>query len=136
MKMKAFTKSILVMVFVFVGSLAIQAVSPKTYMYDTKEENGKIVSKIVFLQEDGFLNKEMKYEFNYNQEGKVSEKKAYRWNGKKDLWEPLFLISYEYSNEKGEIYSSYGMWNNKKKDYSLNVQEMAFSDDDYHTIFS
>ena len=56
MKTSVWGKSILALVFTFMCSLAISAASPKDYLYDTKEENGKIISKVVFLQENGLLN--------------------------------------------------------------------------------
>lgn len=76
MKTSVWGKSILALVFTFMCSLAISAASPKDYLYDTKEENGKIISKVVFLQENGLLNKQVRYEFQYNENGKVSEKKS------------------------------------------------------------
>lgn len=136
MKTSVFTKSIFGFVLVFVCSMIVNAASPKNYMYDTKEENGKIVSKTVFLNEDGLLNKQVMYEFAYNEDGKVSEKKACRWNRTNDKWEPFFKISYEYNNETGDIHTVYGMWNSKKKDYSLNVQEMVAPASSYESIFS
>lgn len=75
MKTSVWGKSILALVFTFMCSLAISAASPKDYLYDTKEENGKIISKVVFLQENGLLNKQVRYEFQYNENGKVSEKR-------------------------------------------------------------
>ena len=81
MKTSVWGKSILALVFTFMCSLAISAASPKDYLYDTKEENGKIISKVVFLQENGLLNKQVRYEFQYNENGKVSEKKAFRGIG-------------------------------------------------------
>jgi len=136
MKTKVLTKSVLVLAFAFMCTLIISAASPKNYVYDTKEENGKMISKVVFLQDNGLLNKEMKYEFAYNDEGKVSEKKAYRWNQREGEWEPLFLMTYEYTEESDEIQTNYGMWNKKKKDFSLNVQTMTVPLDNYNTIFS
>ena len=59
MKTSVWGKSILALVFTFMCSLAISAASPKDYLYDTKEENGKIISKVVFLQENGLLNKQV-----------------------------------------------------------------------------
>lgn len=128
-------KGILSFVVLFVCSLAMNAASPRNYLYDTKEENGKIVSKVIFLQEDGLLNKQVKYEFVYNENGKVAEKKAYRWNSSKETWDPYYLISYQY-NEDGNITSDYGMWNKKKKDYSLNQQKMIVPAGSYEEIFS
>ena len=84
MKTSVLSKSILVLAVIFLCNLAMNAASPREYMYDTKEENGKIVSKVIFLNDNGLLNKEVKYEFSYNENGKVSEKKAYRWDKSKD----------------------------------------------------
>lgn len=136
MKASVLRKEILSLVVLFVCSLAMSAASPRNYLYDTKEENGKIVSKVVFLQEEGLLNKQVKYEFAYNDNGKVAEKKAYRWNKTKETWDPFYLISYQYNEENGEINSVYGMWDKKKKDFSLNTQEMVVPATSYEEIFS
>ena len=135
MKASILRKEILSFVVLFVCSLAMSAASPRNYLYDTKEENGKIVSKVIFLQEEGLLNKQVKYEFAYNDNGKVAEKKAYRWNQAKETWDPYYLITYQY-NEDGNITSEYGMWNKKKKDYSLNTQKMLVPATNYEEIFS
>lgn len=136
MKTSVLHKGILALLFAFVYSLGLYAASPRNYLYDTKEENGKIVSKVVFLQEDGLLNKQVKYEFTYNEAGKVAEKKAYRWNKSIDEWEPYYLISYQYDSESNQIHSDYGMWNKKKKDFSLNAQHMLIPASGYDEIFS
>ena len=135
MKASIVRKEILSFVVLFVCSLAMSAASPRNYLYDTKEENGKIVSKVIFLQEEGLLNKQVKYEFAYNDNGKVAEKKAYRWNQAKETWDPYYLITYQY-NEDGNITSEYGMWDKKKKDYSLNTQKMLVPATNYEEIFS
>lgn len=135
MKASVLKKEILSLVVLFICSMAMSAASPRNYLYDTKEENGKIVSKVIFLQEDGLLNKQVKYEFTYNDNGKVAEKKAYRWNQSKETWDPYYLISYQY-NEDGNITSEYGMWDKKKKDYSLNIQKMVVPATNYEDIFS
>ncbi len=135
MKASILRKEILSLVVLFVCSLPMSAASPRNYLYDTKEENGKIVSKVIFLQEEGLLNKQVKYEFAYNDNGKVAEKKAYRWNQAKETWDPYYLITYQY-NEDGNITSEYGMWDKKKKDYSLNTQKMLVPATNYEEIFS
>lgn len=130
------TKSVLALVFTFLCSLAISAASPKDYLYDTKEENGKIISKVVFVQENGLLNKQVRYEFKYNEKGKVSEKTAYRWNGSSEEWDPFYQISYQYDDASGVINTVYGMWDKKKKNYSLNSQNMEIPSSNYDDIFS
>ena len=114
MKTSILSKSILVLAVMFLCNLAMSAASPREYMYDTKEEN----------------------EFSYNENGKVSEKKAYRWNKSKDEWVPYYLTTYSYDAETGEINTTYGMWDKKKKSFSLNVQNMVAPATSYNDIFS
>ena len=134
--MKAVVKSLLVLVVTLVSCMAVQAVSPKNYFFDTKEENGKIVSKTIFLNENDLLNKEVMYEFSYNTDGKVAEKRAYKWSKSSDSWEPLFLITYEYAAEDGSIQSNLSTWNKKQKSFVPNTHSIEIPAADYDTIFS
>ena len=136
MKTTILRKSIFALVIMFACGLFASAASPRNYLYDTKEVDGKIVSKVVFLNEEGLLNKEVKYEFSYNETGKVSEKKAYRWNKATGEWDPYYLISYQYNQETGEISSDYGMWDKKIKDFSFNKQQLVSPASAYDSIFS
>ncbi|MDH6356398.1 DUF3836 domain-containing protein [Parabacteroides sp. PF5-9] len=135
MKTKALSRIICVFVTVLMTSFAVNASSPKNYIFDTKEENGKVVSKVIFLQDNGLLNKEMMYEFTYNDNGQVAEKKAYRWDKKTSAWEPFFLIAYTYNGGE-EIHTTYAMWDKKKKDFILNQQQMVIPAASYEEIFS
>ena len=81
MKTQSFSKSIITLALTFACGLVANAASPRNYLYDTKEENGLITSKTIFLQADnGMLDKQVKYEFVYNEAGQVAVKKAYRWS--------------------------------------------------------
>ena len=115
MKTSVWGKSILALVFTFMCSLAISAASPKDYLYD---------------------NKQVRYEFQYNENGKVSEKKAFRWDRTNDEWVPFYQITYQYDDQSGEIKTNYGMWDKKKKNFSLNVQNMIIPSTNYEEIFS
>ncbi len=136
MKASILSKSILVLAVMFLCNLAMSAASPREYMYDTKEENGKVISKVIFLNDNGLLSKEFKYEFSYNENGKVSEKTAYRWNESKETWVPYYQTIYTYNVETGEINTTYGMWDQKKKNFSLNVQNLVAPAASYDDIFS
>ena len=66
----------------------------------------------------------------------MSEKTAYRWNESKETWVPYYQTIYTYNVETGEINTTYGMWNQKKKDFSLNVQNLVAPATSYNDIFS
>ncbi len=136
MKSLVINKMVGSLIICMICSFTINAASPREYVYDTIEENGQILSKVVFVQDNGLLNKQVKYDFTYNPEGKVKEKKAFRWNGSKDSWDPFFSITYTYTENSETIHSTYGMWDNKKKDYSFNVQQIEIPVINYDEIFS
>lgn len=137
MKTQSFSKSIITLALTLVCGLVANAASPRNYLYDTKEENGLITSKTIFLQEDnGMLDKQVKYEFIYNEAGKVSVKKAFRWNGDENKWQPFYQTTYTYDNTKQVIESIYGMWNPKTKQFDLNKQTLSIPASSYNEIFS
>ena len=127
MKASILRKEILSLVVLFVCSLAMSAASPRNYLYDTKEENGKIVSKVVFLQEEGLLNKQVKYEFTYNDNGRVAEKKAYRWDACREIWKPAYLLTVTPGISETKL--SYTEWNAKKSAFNDNKQETIYRED-------
>ena len=94
------------------------------------------LSPVPGVQENGLLNKQVRYEFQYNENGKVSEKKAFRWDRTNDEWVPFYQITYQYDDQSGEIKTNYGMWDKKKKNFSLNVQNMIIPSTNYEEIFS
>ena len=59
MKTQSFSKSIITLALTFACGLVANAASPRNYLYDTKEENGLITSKTIFLQADNgiWINK-------------------------------------------------------------------------------
>ena len=137
MKRLSITKGIITLVLTLVCGFAANAISPRNYLYDTKEENGLVTSKTVFVRnDDGFLNKQVKYEFMYNEAGKVSVKKAYRWDNKIDNWAPFYQTSYKYNEGKQTIESNYGVWNAQTKKFDLNVQSINLPMSNYNQIFS
>ena len=117
--------------------MVANAASPRNYLYYTKEENGLITSKTIFLQADnGMLDKQVKYEFVYNEAGKVAVKKAYRWSENEGKWLPFYQTNYTYDDKKQNIESTYGMWNKKTKQFDLNKQTMNIPASSYNEIFS
>lgn len=137
MKTSILKKCAVTLILSLICSFSMNALSHKNYLYDTKEDNGKITSKTVYLQEEnGMLNKQVHYEFTYNKEGKVAQKKAYRWNKNTQRWMPFYQISYQYQENDDCIETTYGLWNSQKKDFSLNKQTIRIPASNYDEIFS
>ncbi|MCD7937881.1 MAG: DUF3836 domain-containing protein [Tannerellaceae bacterium] len=136
MKMLArFRNTLILIAFMTMGIYAHSSL-PANYIYETQEENGQVISKVVYKQDNNLLNKQFKYEFKYNPEGKVTEKQVSRWDKKKEIWQPFYLMTYTYNESEGMIYSTYGMWNDAEQAYNLNSQTINSSLSEYEEIFS
>jgi len=136
MKTKVLTGSILLCMLLMICSFDATAVSDKNYIHDTKMENNKIVSKVIYMEMNGYLAKRFKYEFSYNDEGKVSGKEGFRWDSKRNSWEPCYKIKYEYNKGENKIRVDCVTWNKKDKAYTVNQQTQTMSMEDYDSIFS
>lgn len=67
-----------------------KANAKETFIYG-ETDNGLIVST---LNEDGkTLTPKWKYEYQYDEQGQLTEKKAYRWNWEQGTWMPAYLIT-------------------------------------------
>ena len=67
-----------------------KANAKETFIYG-ETDNGLIVST---LNEDGkTLTPKWKYEYQYDKQGRLTEKKAYRWNLQQQMWTPVYLLT-------------------------------------------
>lgn len=92
-----------------------------TFIYgDT--ENTKTVCT---LNEDGkTLTPRLKYEYQYNNEGELIEKKAYRWDMHNMNWQPAYQITINYG-EAATIYN-YAEWNNREETFNNNKKRQIY----------
>lgn len=101
-----------------------------TFIYG---ENGNelIVST---LNNDGkTITPKLKYKYQYDDNEKMIEKKAYRWNSELKHWEPLYIITMN-SSENISI-MDYAEWNKETASFTENQkQNIYYSDSENHLI--
>ncbi|MDY3267727.1 MAG: DUF3836 domain-containing protein [Phocaeicola sp.] len=101
-----------------------------TFIYG---ENGNelIVST---LNNDGkTITPKLKYKYQYDDNEKMIEKKAYRWNSELKYWEPLYIITMN-SSENISI-MDYAEWNKETASFTENQkQNIYYSDSENHLI--
>lgn len=136
MKKNIFARCIFTFALLCMITLVVNAASPKSYKYNIKTENDRVVEKVVFSENGGILKRLMMYEFSYNGEGLVAEKKVHRWNERSEKWEPFYLMTYDYKSQDDNIKTHYVMWDKQTKKYCLQEQYMLIPVNDYETIFS
>ena len=70
---------------------ATEASAQNTFVYG-QDGNTMTVST---LNADGIsITPKLKYEYQYDANGNLAEKKAYRWNADNRSWQPAYLLNY------------------------------------------
>lgn len=135
--MKKATLSITVLVMLIATALmlicgtTVTAQTTKSFVYDRKEN-----SKTVFSLDQSTLRltRELKYEYKYDVQGVMTEKKAYRWNHVNNSWRPYYLLSAKTSGNESTL--EYAEWNEKTTDFDKNLQRTLYYVDDTNKILS
>lgn len=122
MKKNVWTKGVMVILMVmgcFTTAMAQQA-RPK-FIYDLKDTSLTVFT----LNEDGkTLTPKVMYEYQYNEEGEMTEKKAYRWNAFEAEWKPAYLMAFKSDFFMTRI--NYAEWNKTEQTFSRNPQESIY----------
>ena len=108
-----------------------KANAKETFIYG-ETDNGLIVST---LNEDGnTLTPKWKYKYQYDKQGRLTEKKAYRWNLQQQMWTPAYLLTIT-SNDSICI-MDYAEWNKLFCNFERNRQQSVYYVDSSNTLLT
>ena len=127
MSVKLFNRIIILSTVFFVNCVFALAESGNNLVYNTEETNGIVTSQLVYKMDAGQLNNFEKFNYTYDNEGRMKTQEKQKWNSSRSKWENELCINYTYQGGKKHI--EYQQWNAKKKTYIL-VPEMSMTVDD------
>lgn len=76
-----------------------------------------MVEQTVYKKEGAALANYMKYNYKYNDQKRMTESKALKWNANNQKWENSLRITYTYEGKT--VTTNYYKWNSKKNAYIL-----------------
>lgn len=117
-------KTILFAVLVFVCGINAMADNSSNLIYNSEEVNGLKVAETVYKQDNGTLSNYMQYNYKYDNQNRMIESQAQKWNGME--WKNDMCIRYAYQGKS--ITTTYYKWNSRKGEYVL-VPEMTITMD-------
>ena len=127
MKTKVLFKMFILSAVLLVMSLATFARSyDGQLVYNPIEENGVTVGQTVYKMNGNTLANYMKYSYKYDDNKRMIESEALKWNSDKNEWQKDLRINYTYVGKS--VTTKYYKWNNKKQTYVL-VPEMTVTMD-------
>ena len=95
-------------------------------IYNPIEENGMTVGQTVYKMDGNTLANYMKYNYKYDDQKRITESEALKWNAVKNAWTHDMCIRYAYQGKS--ITTTYYKWSNKKNTYIL-IPEMTITMD-------
>ena len=122
MKAKVSLKTVIVSALLLVCGLNASADNKSNLIYNSEEVNGMKVAETVYKMDGNTLANYMKYNYKYDDQNRMTESEALKWNSTKNTWGKDMCIRYAYQVKT--MTTTYYKWNNKKGEYIL-VPEMT-----------
>ena len=119
-------KTLILFSFLFVCGMNVSADNKSNLIYNSEEVNGMKVAETVYKMDGSTLANYMKYNYKYDDQNRMTESEAMKWNAVKNTWANDMCIRYAYQGKS--VTTTYHKWNNKKGTYVL-IPEMTITMD-------
>ena len=126
MKAKVSLKTVIVSALLLVCGLNASADNKSNLIYNSEEVNGMKVAETVYKMDGNTLANYMKYNYKYDDNKRMTESEALKWDSNKDEWVKNLRINYIYEGKT--VTTNFYKWNAKKRTYVL-VPEMTVTMD-------
>lgn len=126
MKTKVFLKTVALSAVILFSSIAASAANKNNLIYNSEEKDGVTIGQTVYKMDGGTLSNYMKYNYKYDDQQRMTESEAMKWNSEKNDWQNDLLIRYAYKGKT--LTTTYYKWNKKQKEYIL-VPDMTVTMD-------
>ena len=117
-------KALALAVITLVNLLNTQAMAQDNFITNEEVKNNLVVSRTIYKQDGNYLHNHMRYEFAYDEQNRLINKTASKWDGTVDKWIPYFQMTYRY--EANEVIMSYARWNESQETFSKDKKETVY----------
>ena len=98
--------------------------NPGNYYYNADIENGAVCTLYVYGNQGNYLTPTYAYHFSYDEQGRLSEKAAYRWTEDTQAYSPYYKLHFEYNGMGYEL--SHCLWSNELNDWKPANEKMVY----------
>jgi len=126
MKTKVFLKAVTLSVAILFSGVTTYAANKNNLVYNSEEKDGIMVSQTIYKSDGEILANYMKYNYKYDDQKRMTESKALKWNDAKSEWEDDLVMRYAYQGKS--VTTTYYKWNNKKQEYILIPEQTVTMD--------
>ena len=94
------------------------------FYYNADTENGAVTTLYVYENRAGYLSPKLCYHFDYDDQGRLTERITCRWNARAKSYQPKSCLRFNYLESEYEL--SHSTWNNKKGTWNHIDQKMLY----------
>ena len=120
MKATVFLRMVVLVTLVFAG---VQSKAQDKFVTNEEVTNGLVTSKTIY-RDAGTLYRYLKYDYLYDDQSRMLQKEAFKWNYDNSTWMPHYRITYAYSTK--EMVMEYASWNKNSKAYDLKKERNVY----------
>lgn len=117
------------MTMIFAATSMVNAVAgnPESkYAYNhVTGEDGRVKSEMVYKADGKYLEHHLKYDYAYDEAGRLVKKEAFKWNEIDGAYERYYCLTYGYDAEGVAL--EYALWNEKEGGYTDGKQRTVYS---------
>lgn len=117
MKAKLSLKTVLISALLLVCGLNVSADNKSNLIYNSEEVNGVKVAETVYKMDGNMLSNYMKYNYKYDEQNRMTESEALKWDASSNSWDNDICIRYVYQGKS--VTTNYYKWNKRKGEYIL-----------------
>lgn len=117
MKASKLIKLSFTLALLFTASISASAYQNNDFVYNSKEVNGLKVGQTVYKSDGNTLSNYMNYNYRYDDQKRLIESEASKWDSKRGEWVKSECIRYTY--QAGNVTTTYYKWNDRKGAYEL-----------------
>ena len=100
------------------------------YYYNADTENGAITTLYVYEKNVGFLTPKLCYHFDYDEQGRLTERISCKWNAEAKSYLPKSCLRFNYTEKDYEL--SHSTWNNRTSTWNPTDEKMLYSLESNH----
>ena len=124
MKTNVFFKAMVMVAVVMASVLNVNAINPTDFFKNDEMNNELVSATTIFMSEEGYLFRHLRYTYTYDNENRVIAKEASKWNSIEEAWVPYFKLDVTYTD--GEIALDYARWNTKSGAYDSHMEKAVY----------
>lgn len=98
------------------------------FAYNTETSEGRVETKTVFKVENNkFLHRHLKYNYIYDNSGRISQKEVLKWNETTQSFEKHHSLNFFYTDD---VTVEYALWNEQSNSYTDIKQKAVYQQTD------